>query len=268
MKKALCVFAALAIVAVASADINLWLSETGITDPGQAFIKTTQDFMPVFDTTGGAPIVAPYDMGICCEQPEKTFFVWGEFTYGSEVWYEKLYGLHIFAETTGCMTLEDSVVYRHQGKNSKGAVQWTRWDGDLDLVMDGCEDLPVPAAVTANGIRYDYGINGGSPGNYDMRIYDPVSYNTRFLLGAIKVKCNCTADDGGELYVGLGTLGIITDGAVTGGTVFPDVYYHGVLMQSGGAPPSACQSTMVAFCTPEPASILLIGLAGLFLRRR
>lgn len=271
MRKSMCVLAAVAFVAVVNADINFWISETGITDPAQQFNKAPYDFLDpmIFDTTGGAQLPMPVNMGNCCDSPERVFFVWGEFT-ADEPWEETLAGLHLCTRTTGCMTIEDSVIYRHEGRDPQDEVWWQRWAGNLDLVIGPCDGPAVPVAVGADGIRYDYGINGPPPGSYDMRIYDPVTYHTRFLIGAIRAQCNCPEpppnpppDWAGELYLGLGTLGLMVSYGA-----FPDVYINDVLVQSGGSPPSSPQGALVAYCTPEPGSILLIAACGLLLRRR
>lgn len=253
MKKALCVFAALAITAVASASINLWITEEApFASSADYFNKTEKNFLTGFSYTAGAPATVPVDMGPCDGGMEKTFFVWGSWV--NEPLYTQVYGLHVCVQVDGCMQLLDSAIYRHSKTLGTPATRWTRWDQPGAIVMGpGCEGLGIAAAVTANGIMYfdnayDLVANGGQD----------------FLIGAFKVQC-LGEGTGGKAYLGVGTLGIICNDE-NGNDYRPVVSVFGQAMPAN--PQSECFWVEAAYCTPEPASLLLIGLAGLFLRRR
>ena len=81
-------------------------------------------------------------------------------------------------------------------------------------------------------------------------------------MGNITVQCG--EGEAGGLYFAVGEGGI----ARQGGSVDEDLIYFGANDGIRGDAFGGYGEIPMAICTPEPASLLLLGLAGLFLRRR
>lgn len=255
MKKALCLIAVAAFVATATAGsgINLFVSQDEALTANQ-FNKEQIDFRADF-TGANTPAMLPVDMTENCGT-EQVFYVWGQWNDPFGDFGQAINGIHILAQANGGMTIVDSVMYRQEGISqgkAGDATKYLRWNTDQHLELH-TGNGGIGVAVTSNGIEltydaldWDISQGTGSP-----------DYVYTFLIGAVKVQCDCNAD--GELYVGVGTLGVSF-----GSDGFQPVQLDGVAIDN---PPSEIQWALTAFCTPEPASILLIGLAGLFLRRR
>lgn len=242
MKKALCLAMILGIAATATAGIRLYVVEEDGTHgiaPPNVHNKDPFNFAPL----GIAPEVdmsTPATIGDCGDQIEKTYFVYGvmDEEMGAN---DKIIGLNLNIVADGCMQIVDSTYYTSKVFGGFGQ----RWDGEGGYTL---EDGRV-AAVTGQGIQYG-GLGGGDP------LYNVATHE--FLLGAFTVACG----DGepGCLELGLGGLG----GAYNvggGSTAVLPVYVGGTLV-------GADESTPILCCVPEPASLLLIGLAGLVIRRR
>lgn len=254
MKKTLCLVAMLAIVASASAYIEIFTTTADaayISDPTLLYDHTERNFLPMVTGTVPAGPTGPLAMS---ENTSADLLVWGRFV--QEPLGVRIFGLHLGTDVNGNMSVADSVIYRHR----KATAPWDRWDNDQPIYMHpGCQGVGVAAAVTSNGIQFVSAANGdvifdsNGDGNLDT-----------FLVGAVQASAGAAP---GELYIGLGTLGIIMYDETGNNSLFPDVYVEGTLAQSGGAPPTQCQWGLAAYI-PEPTSLLLIGLAGLFLRRR
>jgi hypothetical protein len=262
MKKALCLAAVFALVASANAYIEVFvtpnLDPTGAPYMDPNFVTNNDEQNFRIPWSGNVPMdsgAAPYDLGPC-NGSTSDLLVWGRFV--QEPLGVRIFGLHFGTQTTGCMNVASSAIYRHQ----KGTT-WDRWDNDSPIYMHpGCEGVGVAAAVVADGIQYVNAGNGDLIGDSD----GDGTLDT-FLIGGMTAEC-MPGGTGGQLELGLGTLGLIMYDATGNSSLFPDVYINGVMVQSGGAPPTTCQWALAAFCIPEPAGLLLIGLAGLFLRRR
>jgi hypothetical protein len=147
MKKVLVLVAVLSVVGVVSAaQIDLFWSTTGISDPALMYSTALTNFQPAFVAPTPVTQLLPgtYDL-----------FLWGQFQ-ADWAGYQ-IYGIDLKFEGTATHT--PSVGYRQR----IGAVK--RWDGSAGILLDG-----VMAAVTAAGI-----VN--NPGHL-------VQADGKFLIGA------------------------------------------------------------------------------------
>jgi hypothetical protein len=255
MKKALCLVSMLAIVASASAYIEIFttLNDGYMGAPGLYDTSERNFNLDWTDTVPSDSGAAPYPV---LPGATEDLMVWGRFV--QEPVGVRIFGLHIGSNVTGGMDVAQSAIYRHQ----KGTA-WDRWDNDAPILMHpGIEGVGVAAAVVADGIQYvdvnnpDLIADSNGDGTLDT-----------FLIGAIQADATNGAV-GDELYIGLGTLGVIMYDETGNNSLFPDVYVQGNLAQTGGAPPTSPVFGLAAVVIPEPAGLLLLGLAGLVLRRR
>jgi hypothetical protein len=270
MKKAIVVLCALALVATATAKIELFLKDGGVSS--YIFDQGNRNYLPYFDHGAGAVV----DMGQCLVQTtplDRTFFVWGRFD--NEPIGAKIMGIRLNVWVgDGCegggpgnLTITQSAAYRHAKANGVTAARWTRWDGALALTING-----VMAAVTNKGIVND------SSNAYDLVAdYGDEDGEAEFLLGAIRVQSSAAP------------VGTIHLGLLVGGPGFymndqgdPSLSYYPEVQEglTGDAmlqamdhtqPPIGTPATFAAPMyigwKPEPATLVLIGL-GLLLRRR
>jgi hypothetical protein len=262
MKKALCVVAlmALATSAFAVPRIDLYVS-TDAAMSDMVFDRSEMDFSPFFDASANTP----YAMG-CMQGPvDQTFYVWGQFA-GDTVDYSRIYAVELdvqFADTMApCdpglvndLMMTDSAMYRHAILGGPPAGRWHRWDTAVGERAIG--DLVT--AVGTDGIQFY------QPGDGSTDLYNEL--DGTFLLGAFHVTGNQ-----GMIMLGLDTVGgmYADDGA--GDTFIPEVYVNGTMVQAynddGAVLPTVSAPVAVAGFVPEPASLLLLGLAGLIIRRR
>lgn len=251
MKKVMCLVAMLSLVATASASVDIFITSAAEFDamPNETFTTDEIDFLGDFAGVGGTPIAEPVNLGVCGEAPPQTFYVWGQFN--GEAAYTQIYGMHFYVETDGCMQLLNSAHYRHNKTSGPPGQRWDRWDGDQPVTFG--PDSGILAAVTADGIMdsfMDYDLGDGQT----------------FLMGAIELGCP-EPGDGGTANLVFGDLGLIAYDGNTGESIRPDVSINGVMAPAN--PPEGPFGVEIAYCEiPEPASLLLIGLAGLMLRRR
>ncbi len=229
MKKTLLAVALIAGVSAASADINLFFSSTGMSSDALKYSTALTNFLPGF--TGPTPIGPTLDEG------SYDLFLWGQFVNEND--YDQIYGIQLQIQGTAAYDGTKSVIYRHNKTTPPPAYK--RWDGAQPVYVHN----GVMAAVIARGI-VNWTSSDVNPG--DLVTLPTGSEGTKFLLGVVRVE-NATA--GQELTVSLNPqLGIAIRNAE--GVTIPD-------------PP--VNSATVTF-VPEPASLLLLGLAGLAIRRR
>lgn len=248
----MCILAALATVGVAYGTINFWITETpAFSDPADYFNRSEKNFLPNFVGEGPATTV-PVDMGACGGGAEKTFFVWGSFV--DEAPYTWLWGLHVCVKVDGCMDLVDSAMYRHAKTTGPPPEHWTRWTTPDEIVLGpGCAHVGIGFGYFDEGI-----VNFDNP-------YDLVGNGGQdFLLGAFKVRCNGPGLSG-HAYLGIGTLGLICDDMV-GEDYRPTLTVFDQTCPAN--PPSQCFWVEAAYCTPEPASLLVLIVGSTLLRRR
>jgi len=238
MKKALCVFAMLALVASVHADIDLFCTaQTDFDAMADAYDFETapMDFLPHFNGVGGVPCPT-IDTAVT---PTETIYVWG--TFVNEDVGRKIQGMHILADVTGDLVVNNDAIYRQA---VTGWPSFVRWDGDAPLHLYGDPATTgICAAVTAQGI-----VNAPTP---DLIV------DGTFLIGAIQV----TGTEG-TVELGLGTLGL----RYQNDPPRPIVNICGNAVSAN--PPAAAEFYTCATFVPEPASLLVLALGALALRRR
>jgi len=234
MKKALVLVAVLALVGAASAEIQLYWSTTGLGNSALKFSTALTNFLP---------IVAPTPLPASIDDPTTPtlsidLYLWGRFIETPEMpAYSTIYGLDL--KNTGA-PMGSNAAYR---QNKSGSGAYKRWDGSAGIPLDG-----VMAAVTARGVEFVYLPDT----NNDLSIKYASDYGD-FLIGAAHYDLAWGQHARFEL-----------DGAVDG---------LGIAMRYfGGSEPVDIVDPPVLpadfVYTPEPASLLLLGLAGLLIRRR
>jgi len=262
MKKLLCVVTLLACVASANAYVELFLvpddGTHGIGAPN-TFNMNEINFLPDFLGTSNAPgPVGPIDT-TGGSAPLSTYFVYAKFV-GEEA-YATIYGVNTSASWSSGVGVGQNLIYRHRKTNGTPSQRWDRWDGDQPIpLVNG-----TAVAVTADGINF------AQPGDGSFDIYTDA--NGTALLGAVEVGAD--QNTAGSFKLGIGSQGlVINDGIHTDPTktYFPEVRFNGQRVQgeqytTKGSPDVFGEADGIVF-TPEPASLLLIGLAGLMIRRR
>jgi len=270
MKKTLCLATVLAFATIATAGVDLYIGvgDAGGTQGIAAPANTTNTpFNFIGDGPAVAPVgdylgVAPFNTSVMQLNPGTyDITVYGQFSGEDIATYGSINGIQLTAYGTGGFTITNSLYYLHSKTSGKPAQQYTRWDNtdpvdfSTDPVAGG-----IVAAVTNSGItRQAVG--------YPSYVYDIYDADTeQFIIGMMQVEVTGVP---GELYLGLGHLGLVGR-ATTGAdlTGFETTLNGEVLQAAGTTPVDREVYGLVATAIPEPASLLLIGLAGLLIRRR
>jgi len=271
MKKLLCVLVlACAANALADADIEFWLTPEASDIPYMSedlrWNCAPANYIPGFGPRQGGmnppqpeAIDYPIDVGICCAGGDTTtLYLWGRFNSSFFVNGSSIFGMQLGATASGCMEVVQSTYYLQ-----KKGTAFRRWDNEAGEGCDwgfGCGGTyGILANISNQGIFPDNALDIMVDGDGD-------SVMETFLLGAIQVRCNSETCDRGELHVGLGPQGLGAYRADPNQFYAPPLAMNGVAIPEN--PPAECFTVLSAYCTPEPASLMLIGLAGLFLRRR
>ena len=256
MKKALCLLATLALVATASAEITFFATVDDGTLGVQGANKWNTGAANMLADYGGTYLgavgVPEYDVYV---ETEETYYLWARST---EAAYTQIFGLRFdLTSTNPNVTVGDNLLYRHEKTTGPGAQQHVRWDNAAWIpIVAG-----TAVAVTSDGIWF--GATGDAfPFPYDLGQGDTA------LLGIFKI--SDTIAKGSEGSILLST--VYQDGdpvachdAATGATYYPDLTLGlGDTFSQDGT----THSGEIVSLVPEPASLLLVGLAGLFLRRR
>lgn len=259
MKKVLCVVAALMFVASASAEIQFFFTKGGDLGDGWGLDEVTLDaygYTPLdasswtgFDDFAGyalvvgpngkkVPSIAPGTTTLPdvvidpTVEPDGFAYLWVHFDQ-DELINTKINGL----EGLGVTGASQVAWYYAWGSTGK------RWDGEVAGLQTMLVSNPASLiAVTAKGLQALGAEDAGNLYYAETSGFPPVvdpQYNTA-LVGA--VKCG--------------------SGLMTG-------YVDGISTDLGGFPHDLGWTFLNGVnCIPEPASLMLLGLAGLFLRRR
>jgi hypothetical protein len=187
---------------------------------------------------------------------EVTYGVWAEIEvdWDAGTW-DVWVGIAVDYMTTGGVSIVDSIM----NNDDHVPLCWARrWEYSSDF---GGTDGFFLVAVTR------YGLGGMLPADFGVWPADIYSYvptmgsgPLKYWLGNITLAC----DAPGELYFGVGTEGI----ARQGGDVDSDLIYFGSAEGMRGDAFAEFPTVPLLTCIPEPASLLLLALAGLALRRR
>lgn len=287
MKKALCVLGLLAFVAVASADIDLFITQQGTTNlttymgttaaVGFRFNQNATKFTLAAGatTSPGTLSHGPFDLGAAsvATPVTATFYVWAKFsnipmfdTDADEVpdtpGYIQVYGLGLQGSTlSGAATLPQSATYR-QVIAADGIQRW----GNTD-------PLPFPYGPATTGSGTSAGMVAPKTADTLQKTFGEtdVYYS---LIGAFQY----TATGTSQMTFGVGNpLPFIAvryldpDAAVVADwdTKSAESFYPYLTVMGQPYTYGAGTQPIVAITTtPEPASLVLLGLAGLLIRRR
>jgi hypothetical protein len=184
----LALLAALAGGGVVRADIELFLSEYGMSS--YVFDGAQRDFRPYFEGCLPAEI-----QPACIAHPEepldRVFLVWGRFILdGDPVYGTQIDVLPLRVTLSGCSTpcpgdagapnlmLQENVAYRHAKLNGPVSERWHRWFNDSPI---GINDVLL-------GMFYDGVVNDTTVSGRDLVCpSDDPTDNATFLLGAFRV---------------------------------------------------------------------------------
>jgi hypothetical protein len=245
MKKALCVIAMLGIVATASATYSFYAvpaSEAAPLSAGDSFITAETDFTglaneALFPAAAGGPYTIDQGMS-------EIFYIYMNFNDETA----NVNGIHLNARATNGGNLLQGVGY--QSVWFAGALK--RWDPGVINISDD-QLSGIFANISFQGVNLTFQANDG------------LLENGIALLGAVEFECpagGCGLDT--EFQIGLANQGV-----AVGPNYDPAA---SVELQGQSVPgfpgPDNTQWVTVATGIPEPASLLLIGLGALALRRR
>jgi len=287
MKKALCLVILLAGAAVgfAASNINIYITAeddpSGVGQvmsndqlPGERFDQTEQNFVPFF-TSPGATLLnhgnSPNGTGtdtpfIQTLGTTKTYYLWADLTEDpNSVGANRVARLGIYGlDLTGCHAVSTNAIGQsteYRQMDDGGNTRWT--------TVDACP-FPTGLQSLGNGVLsfvgtdLQYTTGTGTTGR-----------TTHALLGAFEFKANAA---GNGLFLGLGsifaavreykrtgtsTYSLLHDYDTAEGGYYPNMFMNGVAYPHGSG-----VEQLAITVTPEPASMLLLGLAGLLIRRR
>lgn len=241
MKRILCLSLLVTLAVSATASVDFFFTSSldpyGLNDPSLAFLHSKGNKTDYLDgyklSPAGAPpaAVGMPDVQLDCNvgAPPQWAYIWGRFV--DEPVGAKINGISI--NVNGGLPGVGNIAWYSLNNIDDEDIGVKRWDGDDEVFYFNPAGL---IAVTAFGVTNR---NGSLPWNLYIGGTDRV-----FLLGA--VKCGVCP---GEMTLSYGQTPV----------------------NYGGDPPPPNPSVRTlnkVVCVPEPASLMLLGLAGLALRRR
>jgi len=225
---------ALAVCANASVDFFFTssLDPYGLNDPSLAFLHSKgngTDYMDGYKlTAAGAPPLGAMADVVIDDPQTQWAYIWGRFV--NQAGNPTINGISI--TVNGALPGAGNIVSYKLDNLQDFEIERVRWDGDPTVFYF---NPPAMVAVTANGIR-------NLPGNLPWNLYIGGDYRT-FLLGAVKLPTGVQ-----ELTMSFGPTPV-------------NFKEHPTIPN----PPATALNKVII---PEPAGLLLLGLAGLVLRRR
>jgi hypothetical protein len=270
MKKALVIVAILGMVAVANAEFRVWFTGTDglglpanlIPHPSTAITSNDPDaiYTDNLDVTSGDYVVSEFPnyantgAGQNCTTPYQTtapddwMFIWGQF-YGVAN-NSKVFNAHMQIKNCTDNSLFPGDVVWYKVDDMGGDIGDKRWDGASTeannyATFRNADQLLV--GVTGRGL-----VNAASSDAWNMFSGGTSNGTTGriALLGAVRGN----ADTAGKSYQ------IVVPADINGDPDF--------VMKISGVNTPIWPVAGAFKCVPEPASMLLIGLAGLLIRRR
>jgi len=244
MKKALCIIGMLALVASANATVEFFFTSStdayGLVNPANALVATGTNHTDYIDGwalngAGAPPLGAMGDVELDLGGSDWAY-IWGRFN--NEITGAQINGISIGINNAG---VGQGNIAWYKGDSSQDFVTppytgFMRWDGDTEVFYFNHAGL---IALTASGVR-------NLPTDQPLNMYVGGDQRT-FLLGAVNLPSWAAIGD--EL-----------------------TFTYGVTPVNYGAAPPAPNPDVVSMnkvvVVPEPAAMLLLGLAGLVLRRR
>ena len=240
MKKLVCLSVLLALAASASASVDFFFTSSldpyGLNDPSLAFLYSKGNGTDYLDgyklSAAGAPPYGPgmpdVQLDISAGQPDQWAYIWGRFN--NEAGAPTINGISL--KVNGAQAGPGWICAYKLNNLNDFEIERMRWDGDEEVFYF---NPPGMVAVTANGIR-------NVPSNVPWNLYIGGDHRV-FLLGAVR------PHQAGELTMSFGPI---------------PVNYK----EEPTIPNPSVNALNKVIVIPEPASLMLLGLAALALRRR
>lgn len=275
MKKLLAVLAGAALFAApASASLRLYFSTLG---PATVIDQAQSDAMPAT----GVPAPPVTNPAVDTSGGPTTLYLYGRLTRenpngatsdpSTQYWTGVGINLRIDGGTgTFVGGVDWALTEVYDDLTDPSTVTYRRWNGVNSGTNNGNRiDLANAAGVSGQGINGIQNNTVARLNDYNSDIYNAASNALphTFLIGTIQVQGT------GSLFLEVSTGRITRSGASQTAPSWvafgaDDPFIQTDTPSIGGVPAGTASPTADATLVPEPASLLLLGLAGLALRRR